>query len=201
MKSAPLSLSRSFCLPLCISVFSLSGAGPVAAQNGAAKSEGVARLEAMREKLGLTAEQLEKIKPAMEAQASKLKAIKEDGSLSEEQKREKARGESGELRKLMEEVLNAEQKTKLAEMMKERFGDKAGAGVEARLRGMKDKLGLSDEQALKIRPILEEEAPKLKEASPDQRKEMVRESLMRIAAELTPEQREKLKEQFKAKKN
>ena len=155
----------------------------------------------MREKLGLTAEQLEKIKPAMEAQASKLKAIKEDGSLSEEQKREKARGESGELRKLMEEVLNAEQKTKLAEMMKERFGDKAGAGVEARLRGMKDKLGLSDEQALKIRPILEEEAPKLKEASPDQRKEMVRESLMRIAAELTPEQREKLKEQFKAKKN
>jgi Spy/CpxP family protein refolding chaperone len=201
MKSVPLPSLRSFCLPVCIALFSFSGVAPVAAQNAKAKSEGAARLEAMREKLGLTAEQLEKIKPVMEAQASKLKTIREDGSLSEEQKREKARGESGELRKLMEELLTSEQKTKLAEMMKERGGDNGGGGVEVRLRGMKEKLGLSDEQALKIRPILEEEAPKLKEASPDQRKEMVRESLQRIASELTPEQRETMKELFKAKKN
>lgn len=201
MKSSRLPSLSFFCLPVCIALISLSGVGSVAAEDAKARPEGAARLEAMREKLRLTEEQLAKIKPVMEAQASKLKAIKEDGSLSEEQKREKARGESGDLRKLMDELLNSEQKTKLAEMMKERGGEKGGGGVEARLRGMKEKLGLSDEQALKIRPILEEEAPKLKEASPDQRKEMVRESLMRIAAELTPEQREKMKEQFKAKKN
>ncbi len=155
----------------------------------------------MREKLGLTEEQLAKIKPALEEQASRLKAIREDGSLSEEQKREKARSESGEMRKVMDDVLSSEQKAKLAGMMKERGGDKPGAAAEQRLRGMKEKLGLSDEQAAKIRPILEEEAPKLKDASPEQRREMIRESFGRIAVELTPEQREKMKEQFKAKKN
>jgi Spy/CpxP family protein refolding chaperone len=201
-------LSRPVRLLGCATLLSLAQAAlvaaqaaPVAAQDSSAKSEGGARLEAMREKLGLTEEQLAKIKPALEEQASRLKAIKEDGSLSEEQKREKARGESGELRKVMGEVLNPDQKVKLAEMMKERAGDKPGPAVEQRLRGMKEKLGLSDEQAAKIRPILEEEAPKLRDASPDQRREMIRESFGRIAAELTPEQREKMKEQFKAKKN
>ena len=194
MNSSLLIFSSPVRLLGCATLLSLAHAVPVSAQDVKAKSEGASRLEAMREKLGLTEEQLAKIKPALEEQGSRLKAIREDGSLSEEQKREKARSESGEMRKVMEEVLNSEQKAKLAEMMKERGGDKPGAVVEQRLRGMKDKLGLSDEQAAKIRPILEEEAPKL-------RREMIRESFGRIAAELTPEQREKMKEQFKPKKN
>ncbi len=185
----------------CATLLSFAHAVPLSAQDVAAKPEGAARLEAMREKLGLTEEQLAKIKPALQEQASRLKAIREDGSLSEEQKRDKARSESGEMRKVMDEVLNSGQKAKLAEMMKERAGDKPVSGVEQRLRGMKEKLGLSDEQAAKIRPILEEEAPKLKDASPEQRREMIRESFGKIAAELTPEQREKMKEQFKPKKN
>ena len=145
MKSVPLPSLRSFCLPVCIALFSFSGVAPVAAQNAKAKSEGAARLEAMREKLGLTAEQLEKIKPVMEAQASKLKTIREDGSLSEEQKREKARGESGELRKLMEELLTSEQKTKLAEMMKERGGDNGGASRGHGQGKRRCKVGSNDE--------------------------------------------------------
>jgi Spy/CpxP family protein refolding chaperone len=201
MNASLLIFSRPVHLLGCATLLSLVHAVPLSAQDAKAKPEGAARLEAMREKLGLTEEQLAKIKPALEEQASRLKAIREDGSLSEEQKREKARSESGEMRKVMEEVLSSEQKAKLAEMMKERVGDKPGGAAEQRLRGMKEKLGLSDEQAAKIRPILEEEAPKLKDASPEQRREMIRESFGRIAAELTPEQREKMKEQFKAKKN
>lgn len=49
------------------------------------------RLAMMKEMLGLTPEQVEKLKPIFIRDAEKLKAIREDAALTDEQKREKAR--------------------------------------------------------------------------------------------------------------
>ena len=49
------------------------------------------RLEMMKEKLGLTPEQVEKIKPILEKDREKLMALREDTALSREQKGEKMR--------------------------------------------------------------------------------------------------------------
>ena len=49
------------------------------------------RLEMMKEKLGLTPEQIEKIKPILEKDREKLMALREDAALSREQKGEKMR--------------------------------------------------------------------------------------------------------------
>lgn len=49
------------------------------------------RLELMKEKLGLSAEQVEKLKVIFAKDAEKIKAFREDASLTDEQKREKMR--------------------------------------------------------------------------------------------------------------
>ena len=49
------------------------------------------RLEMMKEKLGLTPEQVEKIKPLLEKDREKLLALREDTTASREQKGEKMR--------------------------------------------------------------------------------------------------------------
>lgn len=49
------------------------------------------RLEMMKERLNLTPEQVEKLKPIFAADAEKLKALREDAALTREQKGEKAR--------------------------------------------------------------------------------------------------------------
>lgn len=49
------------------------------------------RLAMMKETLGLTPEQVEKLKPIFARDADKLKAIREDAALTAEEKREKAR--------------------------------------------------------------------------------------------------------------
>ncbi len=49
------------------------------------------RLEMMKEKLSLTAEQAEKIKPLLEKDREKIMALRQDASLSREEKGEKMR--------------------------------------------------------------------------------------------------------------
>jgi hypothetical protein len=71
---------------------------------------------------------------------------------------------------------------------------------------MKEKLGLSDAQVEKLKPILTEEGPKIKairedsSASPEAKQEAVKQSMERIAAELTPEQLEKFKAEAQSRK-
>ena len=88
------------------------------------------RLDSMKENLGLSSEQTEKIAAIQKEQLPAFTALKEDSSLSKEQKREKMK----ELRKTTDdkisEVLTAEQKTKWAEQkekmkqQREKGGDK-----------------------------------------------------------------------------
>lgn len=161
----------------------------------------------MRNQLGLSQEQFSEIKPLLEDEAAKLKTLKNDASLSEAEKRSKAREVSSEIREKIGALLTPEQKEKAADLMRSRAGSPAGDGqrneAAQRLMAMKEKLALTDEQMEKLKPILAEEAPKMKALREDKnsteqdKRKVFRESMEKIAAELTPEQREKMRDQMK----
>ena len=73
--------------------------------------------------------------------------------------------------------------------------------AQQRIEALKEKLGLSEAQVEKLKPILAEEAlamKALREDSnmlPEAKRETMKQSLERISAELTPEQAEKFKEE------
>jgi hypothetical protein len=72
---------------------------------------------------------------------------------------------------------------------------------------LKEKLGLSEEQVAKLKPVLAEEGPKLralkedKSLAPEERKAAFEASFERISAELTAPQREKMREEMRARRN
>ena len=79
------------------------------------------RLEMMKEKLGLTPEQVEKIKPILEKDREKLMALREDAALSREQKGEKMREILKSSMEAIKPILTPEQVEKWkAEMEKRR---------------------------------------------------------------------------------
>ena len=79
------------------------------------------RLEMMKEKLGLTPEQIEKIKPILEKDREKLMALREDAALSREQKGEKMREILKSSMEAIKPILTPEQVEKWkAEMEKRR---------------------------------------------------------------------------------
>ncbi len=74
------------------------------------------RLQRMSERLNLTDEQKEKIRPILQDQANQLKALREDTSLSPAQRREKRRKIGQATRKQIAQILTPEQKEKWREM-------------------------------------------------------------------------------------
>ncbi len=81
------------------------------------------RLAKMKSDLGLSEDQVKKLKPIMEANMARMKALHEDASVPDEQKREKAR----EIRKAGADSIAAEltpeQKAKFEEEIKRRQKD------------------------------------------------------------------------------
>lgn len=67
------------------------------------------RVQRVAEELKLTDEQRTKLKTALEAQGEKLRALRADESLTQEQRREKAMEIRAELNKQMKEILTEEQ--------------------------------------------------------------------------------------------
>jgi periplasmic protein CpxP/Spy len=87
------------------------------------------RMQQLSEELKLTAEQKAKLKPIFEGEAEKMRALRDDTSLTPEQRRDKYR----ELREAsaakIKPILTAEQKEKwdkLQEKMRERGGERGG---------------------------------------------------------------------------
>lgn len=79
------------------------------------------RLAMMKEKLGLTAEQVEKLKAIFAKDAEKIKAFREDAALTDEQKREKMRAFFQASMEAVKSVLTPDQAEKWkAEMEKRR---------------------------------------------------------------------------------
>jgi Spy/CpxP family protein refolding chaperone len=181
---------------------------PVCAAEGAreggpaADRSPLARLGAMRETLGITEQQWEKLQPLLKQEGDRVREILADNTLSVEQKKAKARDATAEGREQIKEILTPEQRQKLGEEMKKSQGE-----PDRRLAELKEKLGLTEDQIGKLKPILEEEGPKLRALrenqalTPQERKDAFETSFGRIAALLEPAQAEKLREQMRARRN
>jgi len=192
-------MKRFFCFFALSGV--LLGLAPVSrAQDGN-------RLKDMQQRLNLTDAQAEQVKAIFEENVSKMKAVKDDASLSDAQKRDQLKELSTARREQLAEILTPEQKAKAGEEMKrQQGGGFRTLDAQQRLEALKGKLGLSEAQVEKLKPILAEEAlamKALKEDSnmlPEAKRETMKQSLERISAELTPEQAEKFKEEVLSRK-
>lgn len=97
------------------------------------KGEGKERPAAGRpgrvgEELGLTPEQKSKFEAIQKDAAEKRKALREDTSLTQEQRREKAKAINEETKVKLKEILTAEQLSKMEERQKNRPGRPGGPG-------------------------------------------------------------------------
>lgn len=86
------------------------------------------RLDKMTADLNLSETQVQKLKPILEANMEKMRAIREDASLTEEQKREKSHGIRKEGGDAIMAVLTPEQKTKFEDELKKHPKGGAGGG-------------------------------------------------------------------------
>jgi Spy/CpxP family protein refolding chaperone len=77
-------------------------------------------VQMLREKIGVTEEQIEKMKPIFGQQMEKLKGLKEDTALTMEQKREKAREIMMGTMEEIKPILTPEQMAKLKEELEKR---------------------------------------------------------------------------------
>jgi Spy/CpxP family protein refolding chaperone len=181
--------------------FSVAGAAEPTPDKGP-----LARMEAMRELLALSDQQWSALQPLLKQEGDRVREILADTTLSTEEKRNKAREATAAGREQIKELLTPEQRQKLAEEMKNRPGASRG-GPAQRMAELKEKLGLSEEQVAKLKPLMAEEGPKLralrenKSLSLEERKAAFEASFERIAAGLTSTQREKMREEMKARRN
>jgi len=163
-------------------------------------------MEAMKERLALSDQQWEKLQPLLKQEGDKVREILADTALSQEQKRAKAKEVTAAGREQIKELLTPEQRQTLAAEMKSRQGAPGGDGAQ-RMADLKEKLGLTEEQVTKIKPILAEEGPKFKalrddkSLAPAERKAAFEASFERVAAELNDAQREKMREEMRARRN
>jgi len=78
------------------------------------------RLERLSKALNLTEDQKEKLKPILQDQAQQMRALREDSSLTPEQRREKARELFKAHREEIAKILTPEQREKWKEMRERR---------------------------------------------------------------------------------
>ncbi len=101
--------------------------------------------------LNLTAEQKAKLQASRADFKLKMDAIDNNTSLTEEQKRTQKEALRKEQRAAMESILTPEQKAKMPQSRGQKSGE-GNAGREDKMR-MKDELGLSNDQADKLKSI------------------------------------------------
>ena len=121
-------------LGLMLLSFETSAAGSqgvAATQGGAGDSQQAKmvgdRLRYLSEKLGLTEDQKTKIKPILQEEASKLKSIRDDKSLSDETKRAKIGEQLNQTSAKIKPILNPQQAVQL-EKMKQDAAKRRGRG-------------------------------------------------------------------------
>lgn len=125
------SLTRKF---LLLSAAAVLVAGPALraddpkpeAPRGERRGPGGPNLQALAEELGLSAEQKAQLEPIMKAQAEKRRALRDDQSLTREQRMEKMRAIMEEGNKAISAVLTPEQMAKYKEMQAKMRGGPGG---------------------------------------------------------------------------
>ena len=112
LKFLPLCLTLAFAVVPVLKAQSDDSAKP-AHERGGRRGPNI---EMLAEKLGLTAEQKEKIAPILKQQEEQMQAIRKDDSLSREQKMEKAKTVREDGQKAIEALLTPDQVKKFAEL-------------------------------------------------------------------------------------
>ena len=170
-----------------------NGQGQGRRQGGRRQSPMVAALAT----LNLTADQQARVKTVTDKNQADSRALRQDQSLSPQQRREKSRELNRKMTDDINAILTPEQQTKLKQEMRTR---QAGGA----LNGMLRQLNLTAEQRAKIDPIVKDATEALAKAREDQsldaraRREktqaVTRETVAKIRALLTTEQQTKLDE-------
>lgn len=115
------------------------------------------RLQLMRERLGLSADQMAQLEPLFAEESARTQAVRSDSALSEEARRLKMDEIRSAVRDKIASVLTPEQKAKFGEeAMRQRAVRPGGADNDRLVLEIKEKLALTDEQTAKLRTILTE---------------------------------------------
>ncbi len=139
------------------------------------------RLAALRERmqdtakeLDLTPEQKEKLQTILRDQMEKLRDLRQDTSLSQQEKREKFQAAREGITAEVKKVLTPEQFEKWKAKQTQPAGAGAGAGAAAgaerpiaKLEGAIKELNLTDEQKEQLKPLYQEQMEKLRDLHAD----------------------------------
>ena len=102
-------ITQAVALMFCLGISPLA-VRPVAAQGAPdAKAEAAKKVEALTKQLNLSADQKQKLLPVLAEEAPKLKAVKEDTSMTGLQKLQKIKAIHEETDPKVKEILNADQ--------------------------------------------------------------------------------------------
>ena len=98
------------------------------------------RIEMMSKNLNLTEQQKKDVKPIFENEMKEMRTVREDSSLTPEQKREKTKAIQQTTRESINKILTSEQQKKYAEMEepREKMAERRGESRENRQHGPKD---------------------------------------------------------------
>ena len=123
------------------------------------------RMQDTANELNLTAEQKNKLQTIIRGQAGKLRDLRQDASLSPEDKKEKLRALREEITAEVKKVLTPEQ----FEKWKAKQGQSAAGGGAplARVQEAIKDLNLTDQQQEQLKPIYQEQMGKLRELYQD----------------------------------
>jgi Spy/CpxP family protein refolding chaperone len=150
--------------------------------------------------LNLTADQQAKVKQIMEQNHASMKAIRDDQSLTPEQRHQKMSALHESMKTQMDAILTPEQQQKMAQMHEGR-GGMGGPGGHAGMMGMAKELNLTADQQTKVKSIMESTHQQMRTIEQNQSlskqdkqaqiKQLHESTKTQISALLTPDQQQK----------
>jgi Spy/CpxP family protein refolding chaperone len=161
------------------------------------------------QQLNLSEDQKAKFKSANEDFGKQMKALKANENITVKESKSKMESLRKDHRAKVQSLLTPEQKTQLAKAREER-GSRHKADQEARMEKMKTRLGLSDDQAAKLKSNRAEMSGKMKalrenkslseEQKKEQMKELMKKQKESMKSVLTEEQLQKMNEGHKTRR-
>lgn len=158
----------------------------------------------MMKDLNLTSEQKSEMKAMRESNKSAMEAIKNDASLTQDQKKEKMLQLRKDQKAKTQALLTADQKAKIIEAQKKG----KNADFKAKKNRVND-MNLSDDQKIKMKEIrgdsqkqmdaIKNDANLTQEQKTQKSKEVRKNQEMKMSSILTPEQKAKMKSQRRMK--
>jgi Spy/CpxP family protein refolding chaperone len=156
------------------------------------------------QKLNLTQQQQDQLKPIFEKQREQAKAIKQDTSLSADQKKQKFDALRQDTQTQLNSVLTPEQQQQWAQMKAQHQEHKGERGEKMGGARLAEKLNLSQQQQDQLKPIMEKQREQAKaiwqdnSLSQDQKKQKMQalhqDTRTQMNAILTPEQQQQMQQ-------